>query len=175
MFKFITLSRLMSTSSLSGMNMIEMQTQLQTSLGQETIVHCRQVQLPARLKTLIGRQNPKSWMEELLTHHHQLRVRDINYFVLDTLQYLDKSDLGQVTPLLQQLSDCGMGVIAIDRCKTPLFFTALREILCTDSFMDIYLQSMWHESMTLKVTAQKQAPDRSAPPRFQFMSRIFVA
>lgn len=175
MIKFITLSRLMSSHSLSGMSTVELQTQLQTSLCEETISSCTHTQLPAKLKAMIGTKSPKAWMEALVVYFYHLQARNVQYFVLDTLQFLDKSDLGQVTQLLQHLSNSGIDVIAIDRHRTPLFFTAMRAILCTDDFMDIYLQSMWYESMSLQSPVPRQIQKKFSPAEFQPMKRIFVA
>ena len=176
MFKFIVLSHLMSSNSLSGMGLFELRTQLRTSIGLDTISHCTNSQLPDKLQEKVGKKDPMAWLQWIVSNAHLLRGRNVGYFVLDTLEYLDRENLSKATHLLQQMSNSGIGVIAIDHHRTPIFFTAMREIVCTDAFMDIYARSMWQESLALKVKVRKRTTERQTrAPRVQFMTRIFVA
>jgi len=166
----------MGASSLTDMTLTDLQIQLQTSLGDKAIAHCTNQQLPARLQNALGEKDPKRWLSRLSLCSGLLQDQNVRYFVLDTLQFLDRSDLDGMTLLLQKISRSGLSIIAIDHHKTPIFFSTMREIVCTDDFIDIYVQSMWQASRRLNVKAPR-APKRVAPEptRFQYMSRIFVA
>jgi len=180
MLKFIALSNLMATSPLSGMNLTDLRTQLQTSLGQKTITNCSQAQLPPEMQDSVGKKEPQNWLRLIANCSEQLMDHDVQYVVVDTLQHLERSEVSEVTRLLQKISRKGLCIIAIDHHKTPIFFSTMREIVCTDEFMDIYVKSMWHASQKLKPRTRVSAisPSKApstAPKKFQFMSRIFVA
>lgn len=177
--KFIALSSLMKSSSLSGLDLTELKTLLQVAEGRGTFSNFRTTRLPCALKSRLGNKDPCGWLEEIIVHSDELQMMGLGYLVLDTLQYLPRHSIRQLIPLLQLLPQHGIHVVMIDKGQSPIFFTTMREVTCTDQFLDIYVQSLWLESMVLNkpepVLAPRSSKAHRKPAReFKMLERIFV-
>lgn len=177
--KFITLSSLMKSRSLSCLGLTELKTLLQSAEGRGILKNFRTTRLPSELQSRLGSKDPCGWLEELIAHSDVLQMMRLDYLVLDTLQHLQRHSILQLIQLLQLLPKHGIHVVVIDKDQSPIFLTSMWEVTCTDQFLNIYVQSLWQESMVLSKQEPVVAPRRTNAHRkpvreFKMLERIFV-
>lgn len=189
---FITLSSLMGSRSLSGMPTGQLKARMEDYVGAQ-IDSLSSAKLPKALQVLRGHKKPLDWLKNMVRYSDLLRSQGLDYLVLDTLQYTPESELDRITPILQTLSQQGVQIVVVDQDQSPIFFASMREVICTDDFMRIYVKSLWMQSRVLepKRIRRTESPVRApgkvkevevkvaslAKPAagFRFMERIFVA
>lgn len=195
-YKFITLSGLMGTPSLTSLPQRKLKELLAACKGASVFDVLSSASFPRAMKELDGCKKPCDWLNSLIEHSDVLKDRGLHYLVIDTLQHLMASQVESVLPMLKTLARQGVQIVVIDQHHTPIFFTSMREVVCTDDFMKIYVKSLWSQSRALgptraktpvptkpaPVVAKGHGRNRARPPArttiktgIQFMERIFVA
>lgn len=177
---FISLSNLMGSHSLSGLPIRQLKARMAACVGGQ-IDALSTAKLPKALQALCGHKKPLDWLKKMVEDSDLLRDRGLDYLVLDTLQYTPESELNEITQLLQTLSQLGVQIVVFDQHQAPIFFTSMREVICTNDFMKIYVKSLWSQSRALGPKRVKRAPaaakeELTRPAaRFRLMERIFVS
>lgn len=177
--KFITLSSLMKSSSLSGLSLDEIRVKLQDSC-REPAGAINLSRVPDALKQLIGEKNPCDWVERLIDNSSSLKTLGFTHLVVDTLEHLPVHQLNKIILFLKNMPQHSIHVVVIDQAKTPIFLTTMREVIRTDEFMGIYVKSLWTQSLQMashRVVAKRHSRP-AAPPQskgFKMMERIFVS
>lgn len=176
--KFLVMSGLMRSRSLSDLLLIDMAAPLRAVLGQSPLEPLSAGRLPVVLREKLGTRRPGEWIEHLIGHSDALRRQGCHYLLLDTLQDVEDQELGRIKPLLQTLAQHGIQVVVMDRERCPVLLSTLREVVSTDQYIDIYLQSLRLQSLALTQSQQDNAErarqKRQQPRRFRLPGRIFV-
>lgn len=178
--KFITLSSLMKCKSLSGLTRTEMATRLETSIGQGIFSLFNGALLPDSLQQMYGNKNPGAWLENIIVHSDKLKDFGLEYLIIDTLENLPYQAVNKIGSLLQTISQHGIHIVAIDKDKNPILLNTMREIICTDEFIKIYVKSIREQSSTINHKKEAAAHHAHRAPRksaghFQRMEQIFIA
>jgi len=180
---------LMGSRSLSGWPTRQLKARMEACVGAQ-VDWLSTSKLPQSLQVSTGHKKPLDWLKNMVETSDLLRQRGLDYLVLDTLQYTPESELSEITPMLQTLSQQGVQIVVVDQHQTPIFFTSMREVIRTDDFMKIYVKSLWLQSRALgpkRLTRAEPAartPEKVKPMAakaaqpargFRLMERIFVA
>lgn len=176
--KFLALSGLMRTRSLSGLLLSDMTAPLAAVLGQHKLEPLSIGRLPVVLREQVGIRRPAEWLAQLIAHSDCLKRHGLNCLLLDTLQYLEPPELGQVAPRLQLLAQRGIQTVVMDQDRCPIVLGTLHEIVATDQYIDIYVRSLQQRSWALTQSQQEAAEQarrrRLQPRRFRLLERVFV-
>lgn len=180
--RYLPMSGLMRTRSLSGLLLTEMTPPLQAVLGQYPLEPLSVGRLPLVLRQKLGTRRAGEWIEDLMRHSDSLKRSGLCCLLLDTLQHVQAEDAHRIAPLLQRLLDHGIQIVVMDHSKSPMLLSPQPDISPTDHILDIYVRSLLQQSQAL-TQSQQQAAERArearqarqqAGLRFSLPERIFV-
>lgn len=178
--KFITLSSLMKGKSLSGLSLAEMAARLETATNQGIFSFFNGALLPDSPQQMCGHKNHAEWLEHIMVHSDKMKDLGLAYLVIDTLENLPYQAINKVGSLLQMIAQRGIHIVAMDKYKTPILLNTMREIICTDEFIKIYVKSIREQSTAISnkndgAVHHVHIVPRKSARHFKRMEQIFIA